>query len=204
MREAKQERSQARQQLMAEAAARLLIEEGPGAVTHRRVAEAAGLAPGSGSYYFPSKRELIRTAVAGAEDLRSRSALEQAEACAAGQQSLDEVAGVLIGIFFAPRISSDVVARRLNPILDAGHDPQLRQIIREHQPLLGRALNLALEKMTGTALRSGDLEMLMQTIGSSLLYGTALGEEDPVAYAGRSVARLLELFGVSPGGAPGD
>lgn len=198
MRKAKQERSQARQQRMAQAAAQLLIEEGPSAVTHRRVAEAAGLAPGSGNYYFPSKKELMRTAVAGAEDLRSRTALEQAHTCPVGQQSLTEVARVLIGIYFAPQLDPDVVPKRLNPILDAGHDPQLQQILRDHQPLLARALDLALDRMTGWTLAESDVEMLMQSIGSSLLYGAALGGQDPVAYAVRSVARLLELLGIRP------
>ncbi|RAN78807.1 hypothetical protein B5P43_16575 [Bacillus sp. SRB_336] len=181
---------------MAAAAARLLIEEGPSAVTHRRVAEAAGLAAGSGNYYFPSKKELYRTAVEGAEDLRSESAMKAARNCRRGADSLEGIAAQLMGIYFAPALGPDVVTTRLNPILEAGRDPELQEIIRNHQPLLARALNLGLERMAGQTLGNEDLELLMQSIGASLLYGFALGVKDPLDYAARQVARILELLGV--------
>lgn len=196
VRKIKQHRSQAKQELMAAAAARLLIEEGPSAVTHRRVAEAAGLAAGSGNYYFPSKKELFRAAVAGAEDLRSESALKVARACHGGEASLISVALRLMAIYFAPKLGPNVVTARLNPILEAGHDPELQEIIRSHQPRLAGALNIGLERMTGRTLAGDDIEMLMQTIGASLLYGFALGEEDPVGYSARLIARILDLLGV--------
>lgn len=186
---------------MAAAAARLLIDEGPSAVTHRRVAEAAGLAAGSGNYYYPSKKELYRAAVAGAEDLRAQSALGIARKCVAltntGRGStLAWVAAQLMAIYFAPRLGPDVVTTRLNPILEAGRDPELQEIIRNHQPLLGEALNIGLERMAGQTLGNEDLELLMQSIGASLLYGFALGMDDPLDYAARQVARILELLGV--------
>ncbi|MGO4493962.1 TetR/AcrR family transcriptional regulator [Arthrobacter sp. 2YAF22_2] len=187
---------------MAAAAAQLLIDEGPSAVTHRRVAEAAGLAAGSGNYYFPSKKELFRAAVAGAEDLRSASALTVARACRPGEESLTSVALRLMAIYFAPKLGSNVVTARLNPILDAGHDPELQEIIRSHQPLLAEALNIGLERMTGRTLGSNDMQLLMQTIGASLLYGFALGENDVLGYSARSIARILELLDVGIVAAP--
>lgn len=202
MREIKQHRSQAKQELMAAAAAQLLIDEGPSAVTHRRVAEAAGLAAGSGNYYFPSKKELFRAAVAGAEDLRSESALKVARNCHGGEASLTSVALRLMAIYFAPKLGPDVVTTRLNPMLEAGHDPELQEIIRNHQPLLAGALNIGLERMTGQTLAGNDLEMLMQTIGASLLYGFALGEKDPLGYSARSIARILDLMGVRVAAVP--
>lgn len=194
MRQARQERSQTKAAQMAQAAARLLIEEGPAAITHRRVAQEAGLAPGSGNYYFPTKRELYRAAVAGAEDLRASSALEKASACPPGRPEPVEMARTLLGIYFAPRLDTDVVVKRLTPILHAGQDPQLQEILRTHQPLLARALNIALDKMTGGTLQDPELELLMQSMGSSLLYAAATGEQDQVAYAARSVARILALL----------
>ena len=56
-----QGRSAQRQRAMVEAAAHLLIEEGFGAVTHRRVARAAGVPQGSASYYFPTSASLVST-----------------------------------------------------------------------------------------------------------------------------------------------
>ncbi|QCB95583.1 TetR family transcriptional regulator [Arthrobacter sp. PAMC25564] len=202
MREIKQHRSQAKQELMAAAAARLLIDEGPSAVTHRRAAEAAGLAAGSGNYYFPSKKELFRAAVAGAEDLRSESALKVARDCHGGEESLTSVALRLMAIYFAPKLGSNVVTARLNPILEAGHDPELQEIIRNHQPLLAGALNIGLERMTGQTLASNDMKLLMQTIGASLLYGFALGEDDLLGYSARSIARILDLLDVRVAAAP--
>ena len=42
----------------------MLVTHGYAAFTSRRVAEAAGMAVGNLTYYFPSKRELLRVLIA--------------------------------------------------------------------------------------------------------------------------------------------
>lgn len=202
---AKQERSRERKRRMAEAAARLLISDGPAAITHRRVAEAAGLAPGSGNYYFRSKQALYAAAVEGAEDLRSRVALERAEALDARPRTLEEIALELMDVFFAPGLAADVVATRLLPMLDAGRDAGLQKTMREHRPLLARAVNTALERMTGRRLEDRDVELIMQVIAAALLHADGLGpsgglgEGAALDGAAATVARVLGLLGVTAG-----
>lgn len=195
----KQERSRERARLMAEAGARLLISDGPAAITHRRVAEAAGLAPGSGNYYFRTRQALYAAAVEGAEDLRARAALDRAEALGPGPRTLEEVAAELMEVFFAPGLTADVVANRLLPMLDAAHDPQLRRIMRAHRPLLAAAVSTALERMTGRRLDDGDVELLMQVIAAALLHADGADPDGALPDAAATIARALGLLGIRPG-----
>lgn len=203
--EGKQERSRERKRRMADAAARLLISDGPAAITHRRVAEAAGLAQGSGNYYFRSKQALYAAAVEGAEDLRARAAQEQAEALDAGPRSLEQVARELMDVFFAPGLAADVVAIRLLPMLDAGRDAGLQQIMRAHRPLLAAAVNTALERMTRRRLEDADVELVMEVIAAALLHADGPapadgpGEGASLDRAAATVARVLGLLGVEAG-----
>lgn len=194
----KQERSRERARRMAEAGARLLTWEGPAAITHRRVAEAAGLAPGSGNYYFRTRQALYAAAVDGAEELRSRSAQERAEALGPGPRTLEEIAAELMEVFFAPGLAPDIVRNRLLPMLDAMHDAELRRIMRAHRPLLARAIGTALERMTGRRLDDGDVELLMQVIAAALLHADGTGPEGPLRDAAATIARALRLLGIRP------
>lgn len=191
---AKQERSRGRQRRMAEAAARLLISDGPAAITHRRVAEAAGLAAGSGNYYFRSKQALYAAAVAGAEDLRARLAQEHAEALDAAPRTREQIAAELLDVYFAPGLAGDVVGIRLLPMLDAARDAGLQDIMRAHRPLLARAVNTALERMTGRGLPECDVELVLQVIAAAVLHSD--GTADGARAAAGTVARVLELLGV--------
>jgi AcrR family transcriptional regulator len=196
---AKQERSRERQRRMAEAAARLLISDGPAAITHRRVAEAAGLAAGSGNYYFRSKQALYAAAVAGAEDLRARLAQEHAEALDAAPRTREQIAAELLDVYFAPGLAGDVVGIRLLPMLDAARDAGLQDIMRAHRPLLARAVNTALERMIGRGLPERDVELLMQVIAAAVLHADGTSHDGGLGSApaaAATVARVLDLLGI--------
>jgi len=45
----------------------------------------------------------------------------------------------------------------------------------------------------GAVADSEDVELVAQQIDAGLLYGALAGEQDPVAFARRGVARVLEL-----------
>ena len=70
-------RGAARREALLEAALVLVAEVGPDAVTHRRVAETAGLPLASTTYWFASKDELLTAAVelAAARDIARISEL---------------------------------------------------------------------------------------------------------------------------------
>lgn len=189
-----QDRSTTRQRAMVEAAARLLIDEGPDAITHRRVATAAGLPAGSATYYFPTRQELYAAAVRAAETLRSTSARERAEALPRRHRSARRTAELLLEVLYAPALDGAVVTRRLQPMLEATADPELRPIMAASRPALLEALRTTLERSGWEAVaRSADFDLTARMLDAALLYGAAVGDDDPVADAVEAVARLLEL-----------
>ena len=189
-----QQRSAARQQSLVDAAASLLIRLGPTAITHRRVAAEAGVPAGSANYYFPSKGVLFVEAVRRAEEIRSSSAAELASAVPVRTRSAIETARLMIEIFFAPQLTSDVLTVRLEPMVAAHRDPELRQIIADFRPLHLDAQRVVLRRSGHEAIADGpDVELLARMIESSLLYAGQTGDADPIDAASRSVARMIEL-----------
>lgn len=192
----KQQRSRDKKEVMAQAAARLLIEEGPAAITHRNVADHAGLAPGSGNYYFPSKAELYRTAVSRAEDYRAEQAMLLAQQV---QPAADpkELALALLNVLYAPKLTADVVGIRLIPMLDAHKDPELQSIMRAHAPLLRSAVQQAVFAGAGQKIDDDCAELVSMSLSSALLYGQAIGAEDPIDYAADRIGALLGHLGLT-------
>lgn len=176
------------------AAAKLLIDEGPAAVTHRRVAEAAGVPAGSANYYFPAKSQLYAEAVNEAEEIRGSSALQMAQALSQRKRSESTTASLLIETFYAPSLRADVVSIRLEPMLAAHRDPELRSIMLASRSRLLMALRIVLERSGYQKVAAGpDIELLAQLIDASLIRAGLSGERDPIVVAALSVARLLEL-----------
>lgn len=193
----KQQRSREKKELMAQAAARLLLTQGPHAITHRNVAITAGLAPGSGNYYFPSKTELYAAAVTRAEEYR----IEQAKLVAEQAQPTSnphELAQLLLDVIYAPRLPNDLVGVRLVPMLDAYKDPALLNVIQSHAPHLRSAVRTAIQHATETQIDEDLADLVMMCMSSSLLYGRAIGQSDPVSYAVGQIGVLLTKLGIVP------
>ncbi len=189
-----QERSTQRTRAMAEAAARLLIEEGPDAVTHRRVAAEAGVPAGSAGYYFATHQKLYAAAVAAAEEVRTAGAAERARSITRRSRSARRTAELLLEVLYAPALDPAVVSRRLQPMLAATADPELRPIMAASRPALLDALRDALERCGWAVVaESPDFDLVVRMLDAALLYGAAVGDEDPIADAVADVARLLEL-----------
>ncbi|MBM7518885.1 TetR/AcrR family transcriptional regulator [Nocardioides nitrophenolicus] len=189
-----QARSAQRTRAMADAAARLLIEEGPDAVTHRRVAAAAGVPAGSAGYYFATRQELYAAAVTAAEQVRTTAAAAHARSIARRGRSARRTAELLLEVLYAPALDPAVVTRRLRPMLAATADPELRPIMAASRPALLAALRETLDRCGWSAVAEGaDFELVVRMLDAALLYGAAVGDEDPIADAVGDVARLLEL-----------
>jgi len=179
---------------MVDAAAHLLIEEGPDAVTHRKVAAAAGVPAGSAGYYFATRQELYAAAVAAAEQVRSTGAAARAAALPRRRRTASATARLLLEVLYAPALDRAVVTRRLQPMLEATSDPLLRPIMAASRPALLAALRETLDRCGwGTVGESADFDLVVRMLDAALLYGAAAGDEDPVADAVADVARLLEL-----------
>jgi DNA-binding transcriptional regulator YbjK len=189
-----QERSSARQDALVDAAARLLIAHGPTAVTHRRVAAEAGVPAGSANYYFPSKAVLYGEAVRRAEELRRDGAMAHAQAVPQAMRTTRDTARLLIETFYAPGLDADVVTVRLEPMLAAHRDPELRATMAEFRPGHLEALRVVLRRSGHAAVADGpDVDLLAQMIDASLMYAGMTGASDPVTAAADSVGRLLDL-----------
>ena len=189
-----QERSSTRQRALVDAAATLLIQHGPGAVTHRRVAAEAGVPAGSANYYFPSKAVLYGEAVRRAEEIRRDSAMAYASTVPQHDRTPEATARLLIETFYAPALDTDVLTVRLEPMLAAHRDPDLRATMAEFRPGHLAALREVLRRSGHTTVAdSPDVDLLAQMIDASLMYAGLTGHDDPIAAAARSVGRLLEL-----------
>lgn len=188
-----QARSAARQEDMRAAAARLLIDEGPHAITHRGVAEAAQVPPGSAAYYYPTREGLYAAAVEAAEELRANAAHDLAQALDTRHRSQQDVARLLIETWYAPKLRDDVVSVRLEPMLAAVRQEGLSDIMAQSRPRHLESLAEVLRRSGYPKLAaSEDLNLVAMMIDAALLYAATTGQP-PIDRATSAVARLLEL-----------
>lgn len=181
----------ARRTAMTVAAAHLLIEHGPAAITHRRVAEAAGIPAGSANAIFRSRDELYAAAVSAAEGIRNEAGAKFARELSPQSRNSLDTAGLLLATWYAPHLDRNLVKARLEPMLSASTDPALQTIMRASRPHLLANLETVLRRSGHAAFT--DVELLAQVIDGSLLYAASLGEPDPRDAAAKAIARLLNL-----------
>ncbi|WP_300682109.1 TetR family transcriptional regulator [Nocardioides sp.] len=194
--EGRQGKRAARIEAMTQAAATLLIDEGPAAITHRRVAEAAGVPSGSANYYFATSAELYRAAVERAEQIRVAGAVSLATGLRRRERTAARTARLLLETLYAPLLDDQVVSLRLQPILAATADQDLGPIVAESRPRLLAALSVVLERSGWVNVaHTADVELLARLADASLLYGAAVGDTDPIGDAVAAMTRVLELIG---------
>lgn len=178
---------------MTEAAARLLIDEGFSAITHRKVADAAGVPQGSASYYFPSRAALAAASVRAAEALRAESATALAEGLTTEPRSAAETADLIIRVLFAPHVDDTVVAARLDPMLTALRDPSLRPLMTTSRPQLLTALGTTLAACGYPSVT--DTDLLQHLVDAALLRAAATSDENVIERAASTIARYLDTVG---------
>lgn len=160
-------RGEARRGLLLEATLRLIAAEGPGAVTHRRVAAEAGLPLAATTYWFASKDELLVEAyrLAAARDVDRVQQL--ADACSALQA--DELGGAL-----ADLVAGELAQHRATLMasyalwLEAARRPGLREVERtwtdDYTAVVARILQAA-----GTPEPQAAARLLISTIDGLIL-----------------------------------
>ena len=161
----RQDRSRRRREALLRAAIELLGETGAKSVTHRAVAERAGLPLASTTYYFRSVHELIE------EALKLHVAERVAE--------LQGLAELVLGVRGA---SPDQLAQRFAEVLVANPTPTL---VAQYQMYLDAGRNPALRPAVADALAA------FEQLTAGIL--AALGARDPQAAAEAFVA-LLDGF----------
>ena len=161
----RQDRSRRRRDALLRATIELLGETGVKSVTHRAVAERAGVPLASTTYYFQSVRQLIE------EALKLHVAERVAE--------LSGLAAVALG---APGASASDIAERLAEVLAAAPSPIL---VAQYQMYLDAGRNPALQPAVADALAA------FEGLAAGVL--AALGAREPEPTAEAFVA-LLDGF----------
>src|SRR5437764_11100425 len=161
----RQDRSRKRREALLRATIELLGESGVKSVTHRAVAERAGVAVASTTYYFASVQQLIEEALQ----------LHVAERVA-------ELAAMAGGALGATGASPQDIAERLAEVLAAAPTPIL---VAQYQLYLEAGRNPALQPPVAEALAA------FEGLAADVL--RALGAREPAATAEAFVA-LLDGF----------
>lgn len=137
----RQERSRLRREALVRAALELIAEEGPGAVTHRRVAARAGLPGATTGYFFGSVQDLVDEALALQVHDRISEFGPMLEQALAARPTLDELLRLIATT--AARSRTAVIAQ-FQLYLDAGRRPELEgpvtQAVEQFEALAARVL----------------------------------------------------------------
>lgn len=146
-------RGREREEQLLEAILRLVAREGLSAVSHRSVAEEAGIPTGSVSYYFPKRIDLVRSAFSHLAQ-RQLARIEAAEA-EQPAESLAAVADFATGVLTGEleRDSIAPAAAEFELILAISRDPDLAPEYREFRERL-----IAIQERVAKGVGSKDPE----------------------------------------------
>lgn len=172
-------RGEARRIHILEAALRIVAASGPDALTHRRVAEEAGLPLAATTYWFASKDALVAEAyaLAAARDVQR---IEEVVAALAreGLPSADDLAALL-----AQLVAGELHDERSGIIagyalcLEAARRPALRELSRGWTDAY-RGFAAALLEAAGSARPEPDAQLLVAALDGLLLEQLTRDEPD--------------------------
>jgi DNA-binding transcriptional regulator YbjK len=182
-------RGAARREALLDAVLRVVAEVGADAVTHRRVADAAGLPLASTTYWFESKEEMLIAALERAADRD----IERLEAFL-GKTAADPL-GLAVGAILEPIERSGQTSRgRLlatyTLMLEAARRPALRAVMTRWTGAYFEALEPLLAAAGSRHSRS-DAELLLAAADGLLVEQLASDEDSDLAPRLRRLARAL-------------
>jgi TetR/AcrR family transcriptional regulator, regulator of biofilm formation and stress response len=136
----RRQRGERRRQAILDATLTLVGREGAGAITHRAVAEVAGVPLAATTYYFASKAELIREALAhaAASDRRALAALTSALEQATTVEQVASILASSVAQSLGP--GRAVVVSHYEICLEAARRPELAEVSRAWTDAHVRAL----------------------------------------------------------------
>lgn len=185
-----------RRAALVEAAAKLLVEGGFGAVRHRAVAERAGLPLASTTYYFDSLDDLVTAAVehhAYAELETGRRRLEELATRNRGVQATVElVLEMLLGPETDdPEADAEAVLLRYERLVATGRRPYLRPLMRTLSVQLNELLTEIFAR-SGTPVTEADLERLVALVDGAVVNALIAIDPAPRAAASRMLQNALD------------
>jgi DNA-binding transcriptional regulator YbjK len=184
-------RGAARREALLEAVLAIVAEVGADAVTHRRVAEVAGLPLASTTYWFDSKEHLLAAAI----ELAAERDITRIEALINGRADGDDPIALAVGGLLEP-LDDDRPGSRTSLLaaysllLEAARRPALRAIATRWSEVYTRGLATLLEA-AGSRQPRADAQLLMAAYDGLLLEQLAAGVSANLSSRLRRLARAL-------------
>jgi DNA-binding transcriptional regulator YbjK len=174
-----------------QAVLRIVGDVGPDAVTHRRVAEVAGLPLASTTYWFASKEELLAAALELAAN-RDVSRLRARAADLAGRADATDAAVALIldPLDEGLRTSRGSLVAAYTLWLEAARRPRLRAVARAWTDAYVDAVSQLLER-AGSRDPAGDARLLVAAADGLLMEELARGGSSDLSPDLRRLATAL-------------
>jgi DNA-binding transcriptional regulator YbjK len=184
-------RGAARREALLEAVLRIVAEVGPDAVTHRRVAEVAGLPLASTTYWFTSKEHLLTAALELAAERDTARLLDYGAAVAQTRiDPLDAVVGAITDCDDGTQANRGSLIATFALLLEAARRPALREIARRWTEVYLLTLSRLLEHAGSESPRQ-DAELLLGAADGLLIEQLAAGEHDDLSPRLRRLAAAL-------------
>lgn len=184
-------RGDARRELLRNAAAQVLNEQGFAALTHRAVAARAGIPLASTTYYFASVEDLAEQALQRAVDDWLAGSEAALAALPASLTSRPATARALLVVVAGGVTEPAELVSMYERYLEAGRTPHLRPIVVAFNADLVRRVAVVL----GRAGRTPDTaQLVLATVDGLLLTALSEGSEQPAADVVPALSRLVGLL----------
>jgi DNA-binding transcriptional regulator YbjK len=184
-------RGAARREALLEAVLRIVAEVGPDAVTHRRVAEEAGLPLASTTYWFDSKEHLLTAALElAAERDTARLLAFGAEIEGSDVDPLDAAVAAIGECDDGSQPNRGSLIATFALLLEAARRPALQQIAQRWTEAYLLVLSRLLER-AGSSSPRADAELLIGATDGLLLEHLAAGRNENLNPRLRRLAAAL-------------
>jgi DNA-binding transcriptional regulator YbjK len=191
-------RGAARREALLEAVLRIVAEVGPDAVTHRRVAEVAGLPLASTTYWFDSKEQLLTAALELAAERDTARLLEYGAAMERSDvDPFDAVVGAIGECDDGSQPNRGSLIATFALLLEAARRPALREIAQRWTEAYLLTLSRLLER-AGSASPRDDAELLIGATDGLLLEQLASGTHENLNPRLRRLAAALVASPAEP------
>jgi DNA-binding transcriptional regulator YbjK len=188
-------RGAARREALLEAVLRIVADVGADAVTHRKVAEEAGLPLASTTYWFESKDHLLTAALEMAAEHDSARLLEDVAAKRTGAETPDELVDAAVATIIASCDAGLPASRRslmatYSMLLEAARRPALREIAERWTDVYLQTLGDLLER-AGSRRPREDAQLLLGASDGLLLGQLATGNASDLRVPLTRLAKTL-------------
>jgi DNA-binding transcriptional regulator YbjK len=181
-------KGQRRRDSLVRAAAQVVAERGYAGVTHRAVAERAGVPVGTITYYFSSIGELVLAGVASNQAALAEEFETELEAHLAADHTPAEACAWLAGVLVALTVPSVLVAFEV--YLNAYRDPAMCETVATSLAGFERAATTALAAL-GAHRPEASAPALVALVDGFLLHRVARPTPDDLAQLERAVQDLV-------------